>query len=68
MTITIRSAEVLPLRVPFTDGSSGTGLMPAKWTHLDMALVRLESEGPGWSAGATGVCLCLPQRDRSPPS
>jgi L-alanine-DL-glutamate epimerase-like enolase superfamily enzyme len=58
MTITIRAAEVLPLRVPFTDGSAGTGLMPAKWTHLDMALVRLESADGvvGWGDGFAYAC------------
>ena len=45
----IKSAEVIPLRIPFEDGSSGTGLMPTKWTHLDIALVRLETERGGES-------------------
>ena len=40
----IKSATVFPLRLPFTDGSAGTGLMPMKWTHLDVALLRLKTE------------------------
>jgi L-alanine-DL-glutamate epimerase-like enolase superfamily enzyme len=54
----IRSAEVLSLRVPFTDGGSGTGLMPSQWTHLDMALVRLETENGvvGWGDGFAYAC------------
>ena len=49
----ITSADVIPLRIPFTDGGSGTGLMPTKWTHLDMALLRLETEDGivGWGDG-----------------
>ncbi len=58
MTIRIESAEVLPLRVPFTDGSTGTGLMPTKWTHLDVALLRLESADGlvGWGEGFAYAC------------
>ena len=49
----IKSAEVIPLRIPFEDGSAGTGLMPTKWTHLDIALVRLEADDGtvGWGDG-----------------
>ncbi len=39
----IESATVIPLRIPFQDGSSGTGLMPTRWTHLDIALLRLQT-------------------------
>lgn len=55
----IKSAEVFPLRVPFTDGGAGTGLMPTKWTHLDMALLRLETEDGivGWGDGFAYSCL-----------
>ena len=49
----ITSARVHPLRIPFTDGSSGVGLMPTAWTHLNVALLRLEtSDGlVGWGEG-----------------
>ncbi|MEZ5932033.1 MAG: mandelate racemase/muconate lactonizing enzyme family protein [Alphaproteobacteria bacterium] len=58
MTITITSAEVLPLRIPFVDGSSGTGLMPTQWTRLDVALVRLETADGlvGWGEGFSYAC------------
>ena len=58
MAMRIKSAEVISLRIPFTDGSAGTGLMPTKWTHLDMALVRLETEDGvvGWGDGFAYMC------------
>ena len=58
-TIEIKSVEVIPLRIPFTDGSKGVGLMPSKWTHLDFALVRVEAaDGTvGWGDGFAYSCL-----------
>ncbi|MGH1478287.1 MAG: mandelate racemase/muconate lactonizing enzyme family protein [Geminicoccales bacterium] len=55
----IKSADVFPLRLPFTDGGSGTGLMPTKWTHLDIALLRLETTDGvvGWGDGFAYSCL-----------
>jgi len=49
----IESATVHALRIPFTDGSSGVGLMPTAWTHLNVALLRLQtSDGlVGWGDG-----------------
>lgn len=49
----IESAKVYALRIPFTDGSTGEGLMPTAWTHLNTALLRLEtSDGlVGWGDG-----------------
>lgn len=46
----IVSATVYSLQIPFTDGGEGTGLMPARWTHLQIALLKLEtSDGmTGW--------------------
>jgi L-alanine-DL-glutamate epimerase-like enolase superfamily enzyme len=54
----IKSAEVIPLRIPFEDGSAGTGLMPTKWTDLDIALVRIETEDGivGWGDGFAYAC------------
>ena len=48
----IKSASVHAIRIPFTDGSSGVGLMPTAWTHLNIALLRLESTDGliGWGA------------------
>ncbi|WP_416899618.1 MAG: mandelate racemase/muconate lactonizing enzyme family protein [Minwuia sp.] len=54
----IRSAEIIPLSIPFTDGSRGTGLMPSKWTHLDVALLKLTTEDgiTGWGDGFAYHC------------
>lgn len=54
----IIDAEVIQLRVPFTDGSSGVGLMPSQWTHLDMALVKLTADDGtvGWGDGFAYSC------------
>ena len=55
----IKSAEIFPLRLPFTDGSAGTGLMPDKWTHLNIALLKLETDDGvvGWGDGFAYACL-----------
>ena len=49
---------VIPLRIPFSDGGGAAGLMPQKWTHLDIALVRVESaEGAvGWGEAFAYSC------------
>ncbi len=54
----IKSLDVIPLRVPFQDGSTGVGLMPTQWTHLQMALVRLETQDGivGWGDGFAYFC------------
>lgn len=54
----ITDAEVIQLRIPFTDGSSGVGLMPTQWTHLDMALVKLTADDGtvGWGDGFAYSC------------
>ena len=46
----IVKADVLPLKIPFTDGGSGKGLMPSRWDALDVVLLRLETEDGvvGW--------------------
>ncbi|MEO0797734.1 MAG: mandelate racemase/muconate lactonizing enzyme family protein [Pseudomonadota bacterium] len=55
----IKSVDAIPLRVPFEDGSAGVGLMPTKWTHLDFALVRLETDDGlvGWGDAFAYSCL-----------
>ncbi len=55
----IAAVECIPLRIPFDDGGSAPGLMPSKWTHLDMALVRVEtSDGVvGWGDAFAYSCL-----------
>ncbi len=54
----IKSVDVIPLGIPFEDGSSGAGLMPTKWSELDIALVRVEtSDGiVGWGDGFAYFC------------
>lgn len=54
----IIDAEVIQLRIPFTDGSSGVGLMPQQWTHLDIALVKLTADDGtvGWGDGFAYAC------------
>ena len=54
----IKSVDVIPLQIPFEDGSAGVGLMPSKWTKLDVALVRLETDDGtvGWGDGFAYVC------------
>ncbi|ANK82908.1 MAG: hypothetical protein TEF_20455 [Rhizobiales bacterium NRL2] len=54
----IRDAEIIPLKIPFTDGSAGTGLMPQQWTHLDVALLKLTTEDgvTGWGDGFAYHC------------
>lgn len=49
----IVKADVISLRIPFTDGGTGRGLMPNIWNALDMALLRLETEDGhvGWGEG-----------------
>lgn len=59
MSISIKSVDVIPLRIPFEDGSDRSpGLMPTKWTELDFALVRVEtSDGVvGWGDGFAYAC------------
>ncbi|MBU2533873.1 MAG: mandelate racemase/muconate lactonizing enzyme family protein, partial [Alphaproteobacteria bacterium] len=55
----IKSVDVIPLRIPFEDGSDKRpGLMPTKWTELDIALVRVETDDGivGWGDGFAYAC------------
>jgi L-alanine-DL-glutamate epimerase-like enolase superfamily enzyme len=58
MTITIESAELYALRIPFTDGSDGVGLMPTPWTHLEFNLLRLQADDGtvGWGDAFSYAC------------
>ena len=49
----ITSVESIILKIPFTDGSSGQGLFPSAWTHLEIVLVRIETDAGlvGWGEG-----------------
>jgi L-alanine-DL-glutamate epimerase-like enolase superfamily enzyme len=54
----IVSVEPIVLRIPFTDGSSGKGLFPSAWTHLDFVLVRIETDTGivGWGESFGYFC------------
>lgn len=54
----IRSVEPIVLKIPFSDGSSGVGLMPTKWTSLEIVLVRVETEDGivGWGESFGYFC------------
>lgn len=55
----VRSVEAIPLRIPFSAGEQAHGIMPQRWTHLDMCLVRVEtSDGlVGWGEAFAYSCL-----------
>lgn len=54
----IAEAEIIELSIPFEDGSAGVGLMPSKWTHLDVALLKLTTDDGlvGWGDGFAYSC------------
>lgn len=54
----ITSVEPILLRIPFSDGSSGQGLMPTAWTSLDFALIKIETDKglTGWGEAFGYFC------------
>ena len=54
----IISVEPVVLRIPFTDGGSGTGLFPTAWTHLDFVLVKITADNgiTGWGESFSYSC------------
>ena len=54
----ITSVEPIVLKIPFSDGSSGVGLMPTKWTSLEIVLVRVETDDGfvGWGEAFGYFC------------
>lgn len=54
----ITEAEVIRLRVPFTDGGKGEGLFHNRWRSLDFVLLRLETESGlvGWGEAFSYFC------------
>jgi L-alanine-DL-glutamate epimerase-like enolase superfamily enzyme len=54
----IKSVEPIVLKIPFDDGSAGTGIMPVKWTSLDYVLVRVETDDGlvGWGDAFAYFC------------
>jgi L-alanine-DL-glutamate epimerase-like enolase superfamily enzyme len=57
--LTVKSVDVIPLRIPFSDGGGTGDPMPHKWSHLDIALIRIETaEGMvGWGEAFAYSCL-----------
>lgn len=54
----ITKIDAIPLKIPFTDGSTRMGLMPQRWTHFDMILLRVEAEDGlvGWGESFSYFC------------
>ncbi len=57
--VKIARVDCYPVRIPFDDGGSAGALMPTKWTHIDMALVRVETTDGvvGWGDAFAYSCL-----------
>lgn len=55
---TITSAEVIELKIPFSDPGKGEGLFVGAWTALDFALLKLETDDglTGWGEGFSYFC------------
>lgn len=54
----ITSADVVQLRVPFSDPGAGEGLFPGAWSALDFVLLRLETDSGlvGWGEAFSYFC------------
>lgn len=54
----VTKIEPIALKIPFSDGSSRTGLMPQRWTHFDMILIRVETDDGlvGWGESFAYFC------------
>lgn len=54
----IASVEPIVLKIPFSDGSAGVGIMPTKWTSLDYVLVKVTTDDGlvGWGDGFAYFC------------
>jgi L-alanine-DL-glutamate epimerase-like enolase superfamily enzyme len=59
----VTKIEPIVLKIPFSDGSSGTGLMPRRWTHFDMILIRVETDSGilGWGESFAYFCASTVQ-------
>jgi L-alanine-DL-glutamate epimerase-like enolase superfamily enzyme len=58
MSDPVVSVEAIELSIPFSDGGSGLGLTPGRWTDLDMVLVRVQTRSGrvGWGEAFSYVC------------
>jgi L-alanine-DL-glutamate epimerase-like enolase superfamily enzyme len=54
----IISVQPINLRIPFSDGSLGKGIMPVTWNELDICLTRIETDNGlvGWGEGFGYFC------------
>lgn len=54
----ITSVEPIVLKIPFSDGSTGVGLMPIKWTNLEIVLVKVTTDDGlvGWGEAFGYFC------------
>lgn len=54
----ITSVEPIVLKIPFSDGSTGVGLMPVKWTSLEIVLVKVATDDGliGWGEAFGYFC------------
>lgn len=54
----ITKAEVIQLKIPFEDGGKGEGLFHAKWSALDVVLLRVETDTGlvGWGDAFSYFC------------
>ena len=54
----ITNAEVIQLKVPFSDPGKGEGLFPGTWNALDFVLLRLDTDSglTGWGEAFSYFC------------
>ena len=54
----IEKADVIQLRIPFSDPGKGEGLFPGTWNALDFVLLRIETTGGlvGWGEAFSYFC------------
>ncbi len=54
----ITSVEPIVLKIPFSDGGAGVGIMPNKWTSLEFVLVKVTTDDGlvGWGEGFAYFC------------
>src|SRR5262245_53116694 len=57
---TVKRVDAVPMRIPFTAEGAAEGLMPQRWTHLDIVLVRIETTDGHVGWGEAFAYSCLP--------
>ncbi len=58
MSDPIVKVEPIVLKIPFDDGGKGMGITPTRWNHLDIVLVRVETQSGlvGWGEAFGYAC------------